>query len=264
MNYTKLFWRVGGSLVAMFLLGTGLLQLLGLLAYNTQQIDERIEIAERVGPEALSAVQVSVESGTVEIVGVRSSAITVTGKVTSGLLDTTHRESAQGDRYVIEASCPDGPASNHCDATYRIEVPDDLEVVVTSDNTDVTVRDLRGRVDVRTSNSPIRAENLTGTVSLETSNDVIDATALGSMITMLRTSNDRVRAEFVEAPRTVDIVSSNDNVAVVVPDTSASYAVDVRTSNGGQFIDIRTDPTSERSIRAHTSNADVEISYPRS
>ena len=257
MNATKLFWRIGGSLFAVFLLGMGLVQLVGLLAYNTQEVDRRVDAG------GLSAVDVSVESGTLEIIGVQSSAVTVTGRVTSGLLHTSHSEAVQGDRYVIESSCPKGPASDHCGAVYRIEVPERLTVNVTSDDTEVTVRDLRGRVDVRTSNSWVRAENLSGTVSLETSNDVIEATALSSSDTSLRTSNDRVRAEFVEPPGTFDGSTSNDDVSLVVPDTDDSYAVDVRTSNGEQRTDIRTDPSSDRTIRVRTSNANVEISYPQ-
>ncbi len=256
MSAGKLWWRIGGSVVTVGVLAMALVNLLGLLAFHRDPVDLTVVA------DGLRTLEVAVESGRVEIVGVEAPTLRVEGTVTSGLVNTRHDEVRDGDRYVVRSSCKGGPASNWCEVDYRIEVPADLTVLVDSDNSAVTVRDLRGTVDVRTTNSDLRAEALTGDVSLSTSNDDIIATGLGSGRTRLQTSNDRVRAEFARPPRDVEIATSNDSVDVVVPDTADTYAVDVETSNGNQRADIRTDPTSPRRLVVRTSNGDVRISYP--
>ncbi len=258
MSGAKLWWRIGGSLLTVGVLVIALLNLLGLLAFHRDPVELSVPA------DGLTTLEVDIESGRVEVIGVEAPTIRVEGTITSGLVDTRHSERVDGDRLVVHSSCKGGPASNWCEVDYRIEVPADMAVHVDGDNSAVTVRDLRGVVDARTTNSRIQAEALTGDVSLTTSNDDIVATSLGSERTRLTTSNARVRAEFAAAPKTVEIRSSNDDVDVVVPDTSAAYAVDLRTSNGNQRADVRTDPSSPRTIRVHTSNADVRVAYPAS
>lgn len=255
-RWPRLAWRIGGTLATLFLLGMALLQLVGLLAYNVRDIDHRVDAT------SLERLDVDIDSGSVEVIGVDASTISLTGTIRSGLVRSTHREVVQGADYVVTGECPDGPASNHCDTAYRIEVPDDMTVRIRVADGAVTLRDLRGTVDAATSNSAVRAEGLSGTVRLHTSNDQILATAMTSARSVFETSNDRVRAEFDAAPSSVRITSSNDRVDVVVPDTPDPYAVHIRTSNGGQRIDVRTDPSSDRTIDVRTSNDDVTVAYP--
>jgi len=253
---TKLWWRIGGSVVTVFVLAMALMNLLGLLAYHREPIDTDAPGA------GLTGLDVEIEFGTVEIVGVDSSTIHVEGTVTSGLLRTRHHEGIEGDRYLVSSSCKGGPASHFCEVDYRIEVPEGLAVRVDADDADVTVRDLRGRVDVRTSNRVVRADSLSGEVSLESSNDDVLASGMGPGAVRIVTSNARVEAAFSEPPERVEIETSNDDVDVVVPDTVDFYAVDLETSNGTPRAEIRTDPTSDRVLAVRTSNGDVRVSYP--
>jgi hypothetical protein len=252
----RLLWRIAGTLVTLFLLGMALLQLVGLLAYNVRDVNHRVDAA------GIDRLDLDIDSGSVEVIGVEATTISLTGTIRSGLVQSTHREGVQGAAYVVTGECPDGPASNHCDTEYRIEVPQDLAVHVRVGDGSVTLRDLRGEVDASTSNSVVRAEGLSGAIRLHTSNDEIVATGISSPRSVFETSNDRVRAEFDAAPSSVEVVTSNDRVEVVVPDTPSPYAVRVRTSNGSQRIDVRTDPSSDRTIDVRTSNDDVSVSYP--
>ncbi|MHB1138118.1 MAG: DUF4097 family beta strand repeat-containing protein [Microthrixaceae bacterium] len=258
MSAGKLWWRIGGSVLTVGVLAMALLNLLGLLAFHRDPVELEFDA------EHLTTLDVGIESGRLEIVGVESPTVRVEGTVTSGLVGTRHSERVVDDRLLLRSSCPGGPASSWCEVDYRVEVPADLTVRVDADNSRVEVRDLRGVVDVRTSNNRIEAESLTGDVSLTTSNDDVVATGLASSRARITSSNARVRAEFTESPDQVDIRSSNDDVDVVLPDTPDAYSVDVSTSNGNQRVDVRTDPTSERTVVVDTSNGDVRVVYPAS
>ena len=103
--------------------------------------------------------------------------------------------------------------SNYCEVTYRIEVPEALTVRVDARDAQVTVRDLRGAVDVATTNDVVRADSLSGEVSLESSNDDVLASGMGPGAVRIVTSNARVEAGFSEPPARVEIQTSNDAAA---------------------------------------------------
>jgi hypothetical protein len=256
MSATKLWWRIGGSVLTVVVLAMALVNLLGWLAYHQVRIDTD------ASADDLDALVVEVDSGSVEIVGVDSPTIHVEGTVTSGLVRTRHDELVDGERFVVRSSCPSGLLSNYCEVTYRIEVPEALTVRVDARDAQVTVRDLRGAVDVATTNDVVRADSLAGEVSLESSNDDVLASGMGPGAVRIVTSNARVEAGFSEPPARVEIQTSNDDVDVVVPDTDDVYAVDLSTSNGTPRAEIRTDPTSDRVLAVRTSNGDVRVGYP--
>ena len=256
MSATKLWWRIGGSVVTVVVLAMALINLLGLLAYHQVRIDTG------AAADDLDELLVEIDAGSVEIIGVDGSRIHVEGTVTSGLVRTRHHEDVEGERYVVRSNCPGGLLSNYCEVTYRIEVPAELAVRVDADDSQVTVRDLRGEVEVATTNEVVRADSLTGQVSLRSSNDDVLASGMGPGAVRIVTSNARVQAAFASAPDRVEIETSNDDVDVVVPDTVDFYAVDLQTSNGTPRSDIRTDPTSDRLIAVRTSNGDVRVGYP--
>lgn len=270
-RWPRLAWRIVGTLVTLFLLGTALLQLVGLLAYNERDVEHRVDAS------SLDRVEIDIDSGSVEVVGLDqggldeggldgsepgSRDLVVSGTIRSGLVRSVHDERVEGSSYVITASCASGPAADYCDTSYQLEVPEGLEVFVRVGDGDVTLRDLAGRVDASTSNSTIRADRLSGDVRLHTSNDAIRATGLRSPRAVFESSNDEVHAAFDTAPRSVRVRTSNDNVEIVVPDTPDPYAVQVRTSNGSQRVEVRTDPSSDRTIDIRTSNDDVAVLYP--
>ena len=49
---------------------------------------------------------------------------------------------------------------------------------------------------------------------------------------------------------------------VVLPDTPDAYAVDIDTDNGNVRNDVRTDPTSSRTITVSSDNGSVTVRYP--
>lgn len=251
----RLWWRVLGSLLAVVVLGWSLFWVVGLLAQHTEELDRS------VSAEGISGLRVTTDSGSVEVVGTKSRSISIQATFRSGLVDTTHSEARDGDTFVIDFSCPWLIGGGSCSADYRIEVPASLDVEVSASNSPVTLRGLDGNVRATTSNDRISVEDLSGKTYLSTSNGPINALGMAGKSTTLRSSNDRVRVEFVEAPELLDIRTSNDAVSVLLPDTPATFATDISTSNGDKSIEIRTDPRSPREIRVRTSNDDVSIGY---
>jgi hypothetical protein len=56
--------------------------------------------------------------------------------------------------------------------------------------------------------------------------------------------------------------SSAGSVEVVVPRGSDAYLVDAGSSAGSSTVAVRTDPASDRTIRAHSSAGSVQVHYP--
>ncbi|MGB3411650.1 MAG: hypothetical protein WBA45_10660 [Microthrixaceae bacterium] len=254
------WWRVLGSLAAVAMLGWSLLWVVTMVARHTEEFDKSVPAAEA------TSLRVEIGAGTLEIVGNDTSMISVRATFTDGLFDSDHTETFDGNTFVVTSECafsrgPLAGGPNGCAADYRIEVPSSLDVRVVATDTAVSLRGLAGKVDVRTSNNRISAEDLAGAVRLETSNDEIEAYRLGSGPVWMRTSNDRVTAQFSDSPDQVDVRTSNGSVSLMLPDTPAAFATDVSTSNGDTKTKIRTDPDSPRRIRVRTSNDDVSITY---
>ncbi len=250
----RVWWRVLGSVLAVGVLGWSLFVVVSLLAQHNVDIDRTVPAA------GVATIEVRLSSGSLEVAGSDTSSISLSGTLTEGLVKGDHSEALYGDTFLVKSTCP-LVGANSCSADYRIEVPRSLHVKVVSDNTSVTMRGLDGRVEVLTSNSPVRVDTLAGDTDLRTSNDSIDAVGLAGNSTTLVTSNGRVRAEFARSPRSVKIRTSNDSVSLLLPDTPATFATRVGTSNGDRSVEIRTDPGSERVIDVETSNDDVTVAY---
>ena len=76
------------------------------------------------------------------------------------------------------------------------------------------------------------------------------------------TDQGGVALRFDAEPQRVVADSDQGNVEVVVPQGEAFYRLDTDTDQGRVVRDIRTDPTSDRSITASTDQGDVILRYP--
>jgi len=256
-TWTRRVWTTLGSVLTVVVLASVLLQVLGVLGRSSVRVDRELSA------DGIEALVVDVTEGSVEIRGTDSTRIRVTGSVHSGLATTEHTERTEGTRFVVRARCPGITAANFCSVDHVIDVPRGLHVVVRSRNTSVVLSDLSGSVDVTTSDASVEADRLSGPLTIRTSNDSIDARDMRSTSNRFETSNGRVRAEFVVEPETVQVSTSEDSVAIVVPDTPATYAVGLDTSNDEQITSVRTDPSSPRRIDVDTSNGGIVVRYPR-
>lgn len=250
-------WLPIGSVLAVFALGFGTFNIVSVLAHE--------EVTETAAFEAagLEALRVRSDNGTVEILGGDRDDVALTAHVSHGLRRTTTSAEVRGDTLVVESDCPGFPMV-WCSVDYRLEIPDDLDVDVDTRNGRIEIRDVHGHVDVQSSNGPIDLARLDGPVDARTSNGPVEARGLRGERASVATSNGPVALSFAEPPTSVQVATSNGPVEIILPeDPDVAYSIDADTNFVGRTdIGVRTDPTSDRSIAASTSNGSVTVRYP--
>jgi hypothetical protein len=232
-------WLIVASLVTVPVLLYGGTQVASALAH-----EERTEIAE-FDAAGLQSVDVDNAAGSVRIVGVEDTdTVTVTARISDGWRATGHDVRREGDRLVVEGTCPMF-LSDWCNVRYTIEMPSDLAVAADTDNGRVELARIEGDIELRCDNGSVTATGIRGASRAEATSD-----------------NGGVRLEFLDPPDDVVATSDNGSVDVVIPDVGAiAYKVEADSDNGTVSFPVRTDPDGERTIRATSDNGDVTITY---
>jgi hypothetical protein len=250
-------WLIVGSLVTVPVLLFGATQVTSALAHEVHT-----EVSEfRAGN--LETVEIDNAAGSVRIVGVEDAdRVTVTARISDGWRSTGHDTRREGDRLVIEGTCPVF-LSDWCNVRYTIEMPSDLAVVAEADNGGVTVTDIAAEVEASSDNGRVELARVEGDVVLHSDNGSVTATGIRRASRAEATSdNGGVRLEFLDPPDDVVATSDNGSVDVVIPDVGGiAYKVDVESDNGTVSFPIRTDPDGDRTITAGSDNGDVTITY---
>jgi len=250
-------WLIVGSLVTVPVLLFGATRVASALAH-----EERTDVAE-FDAGGLQAVDVDNAAGSVRIVGVEDAdTVTVTARISDGWRATGHDVRRDGDRLVIEGTCPMF-LSDWCNVRYTIVVPSDLAVTAEADNGRVTVSDVAGGVEASSDNGRVELARIEGNVALHSDNGSVTATGIRRASRAEATSdNGDVRLEFLEPPDDVVASSDNGSIEVVIPDVGdVAYKVDAESNNGTVSFPIRTDPDGDRTITATSDNGDVTIAY---
>ena len=115
------------------------------------------------------------------------------------------------------------------------------------------IDDDNGSIDIRGADGPLRAT---------TDNGSVHATGVRSETVSVDSDNGSVEIEMVTPPLALEATTDNGRVDVVLPDTPDAYAVDIDTDNGSERNDVRTDPTSSRTITVSSHNGNVTVRYP--
>ncbi len=238
----------------MLLGGVG--RVIGELAERSEPVDEVVDA------DGLDALEVRLADSEVEVVGADVTDVTITGTVTSGLRGGEFRADRRDGRVLVTMTCGPWQAFHDCSADLRIEVPRAFEVTTDLPNSELTLRDLDGRVDASSSNSSMSVEGLGGPIRLRATNGGVDAVGLRAREVDIETSNDHVRTEFDVAPRRVVVRSSNGAATVVVPESDDFYRLELSTSNAETIAVVRSDPDSDRVLHVRTSNDDILVRYP--
>lgn len=249
-------WKIVATLVAVPVLGFGASGVASALAH-----EERTEVSE-FDAAGLQGIEVDNGAGSVRIIGVEDAeTVTVTARISDGLRSTGHEVRREGDRLVIEGSCPIFLA-DWCGVRYTIEVPSGLAVVAEADDGGVTVTDMAAGVHASSDNGPVELARVEGDVELHSDNGSVTATGLRSARTTATADNGSVQLEFGDPPRDVVAQSDNGSIDVVVPEVEDLYRVDAQSDNGTVSTSgVGNDPNSERTITATSDNGDVTVTY---
>jgi hypothetical protein len=247
-------WKIVGSVVAAGMLVGGTAQVASALAHEEHTETERVDAA------GVATLDVHNTAGSIRVVGVAGAdSITVRAHISDGLRATGHHIEQDGDRLLVEGSCPNF-LGNWCSTSYTIEVPTDIAVVARSDD-HIEVSDIEGDVDASADQSSIELARIGGAVVANSDQGRITGTDLRAGSVQAGADQGRIRLEFAEPPRAVAASADQGDVDIVLPDTGESYAVAVSTDQGNASYPIRTDPDSDRAITAESDQGDVTISY---
>jgi DUF4097 and DUF4098 domain-containing protein YvlB len=104
--------------------------------------------------------------------------------------------------------------------SYELEVPRDAEMTVSATNGGIAVRDVGGRIDLRTVNGGLALEDVSGDIRGETTNGGVQ----------LRMSGDSWKGPGL------DVRTTNGGIQLALPPT-LSAELDVRAVNGGLQVD---------------------------
>jgi hypothetical protein len=224
--------------------------------------EERTEVST-FDAAGLRSVDIDNASGSVRVVGVgEADTVTVNAHISDGLRPTGHDVHRDGDRLVVEGSCPVF-LGDWCNVRYTVEIPSDLPVVVHAADGRVTVTDVAADIEASTDNGRVELARIEGNIELHSDNGSVTATSVREASRAKATSdNGDVRLEFLDPPDDVVATSDNGSVEVVLPDTGELYQVDAHSDNGTvSTAGVGTRPGSDRTIRAESDNGDVTITY---
>lgn len=205
-------------------------------------VTERTE-SDVVDAAGIERLLVETGNGRITVTAGDTDEIDVTARLREsdeGDADWVVRE--EGDALVVEGRCDDG-WFDECSVGFEIVVPADLGVDVETDN---------GRIDL---------DGLAGPVTAETDNGSIAAGALRSSRVQVDSDNGRIDLRFTDVPDDVTATSDNGSIVVRFPDDGAAHDVSTTTDNGSVTVDVRTDPTSARTIDIETDNGSIEVAY---
>ncbi|MGH9133066.1 MAG: hypothetical protein ACRDZZ_03955 [Ilumatobacteraceae bacterium] len=247
-------WLAAGSVLAVAGFAWGAFNVVDLLAHEVTTVSDTFDA------HGVSVIDIENDAGRVVVIGTDADEITIEARVSDGLRDTGNSYRVVEDRLEIRGTCP-LLGSMWCSVDYRIEVPGDVALDIDADDR-VEIVDVRGALTVDTDNGRIEIRGAEGPLAVSTDNGRIDASGVRS--TQISAGSDNGSVEIVMAvpPDRLDATSDNGRVEVVLPDTLDTYAVTTDTDNGTVRNEVRTDPTSPRTINLSSDNGDVTVRYP--
>lgn len=240
--------------IGVVILITGGLSLVSLLMRTSETETLRFD-------EAVSAVEIDADAGSVEIVGAGES---------KGAGVTVTRQWGLGDRPVVDGEVVDGTLrlrgdcsngwlfwwANPCSTSFVVTVPSDVAVVVETAAGSVDLRDITDGATVRTSAGSIDLVGVGGTLDLRTSAGSIEGDVASAEIDAV-TSAGSIAITDTVVPERIVARSSAGRVEIVVPDEV--YRVETSTSAGSEHVEVDTSGDSSRLISVTSSAGNVSV-----
>ena len=245
-------WTILGTIIAVAGLGWGAFNVIDLLAHGETTAHRTFAAAD------VHTISVDNDNGRVVVVGTDTETITLDAEISHGLRDTGYDWNVVEGVLEVEGHCPMF-GSYWCDVSYRLEVPNGIDVVINSDNDRVLVSDIDGDVQINADNGRVELARLSGTVNAETDNGRVLGEALSSESVTASSDNGRIELDFVDAPAYVEARTDNGSIEIALPDVEEGYNVDARTDNGSEDVVVVDDPTSTRTVIAETDNGSVTV-----
>lgn len=143
-----------------------------------------------------------------------------------------------GDTLILKTPC--GFGAVNCGGDYTVAVPEGLALEVKSDNGDVEANGFEGEIAVNNQNGDVTLEGVTNTVRAESTNGGIE----------IRTT---------KPVTSIDTHSTNGDITIEVAGGDAKYRIETETTNGEKDVALQSDESAKQSIKAITTNGDIQI-----
>ena len=140
---------------------------------------------------------------------------------------------------------------------YRIEVPAETAVRVSTGAGAVDVDGISGEVDVRTSAGRVTLANLSGRVRATTQAGQVRGSGLTAVEVDAQSNAGEVSLAFDAPPDRVEARTNAGSVELAVPDQR--YAIDAGSYAGRTQVDVANDPAAPHRLVAHSNAGQVRV-----
>lgn len=135
----------------------------------------------------------------------------------------------------------------------RIDVTGVAAADASNDSGSVTVRSVKGAVQVHSDSGRVTVDGVGGPLVLTTDSGSIHATRLAAAAVRARSDSGRVELAFAAAPTDVNATTGSSSLHVMVP--GGPYNVDADTDTGGKHVaGVPHDPRSPRRLYLRTDS----------
>ncbi len=190
--------------------------------------------------QGVRVVEVDVDAESVEVVTGPGDVTRLERSIAWSAGRPTLRQEQVGERLVVGSACPFS-FGRGCSGRVRLVVPAGT------------------RVTAHSSGGSVEVTGLDGVLDLSSSAGDVGGTALRAATVVADSSAGDVDLRFSAAPTRVRATSSAGDVAVALPEGPEAYRVDAGSSAGSRDVRVRTDPSSRRTVFAHSSAGDVAV-----
>jgi hypothetical protein len=146
-----------------------------------------------------------------------------------------------------------------CSVDLDLVVPADVPVRVSAGS--ARLADLTGAVTVDGSAGEVHLERLSGPLRLNLGAGEIEANDLTSADVRAGAGAGHVRLGFARPPREVEARAGAGEVEIELPRGPTTYRVEASAGAGDTHVAVRTDPDSERIIRADAGAGRASVVY---
>lgn len=146
-----------------------------------------------------------------------------------------------------------------CGHHIDLTIPPDADLVIAADN--VTVADTTGSIRIRSGGGAAELERVAGPLDVQVGGGAIVGRDVRSTDVEASAGGGSIEIDFSRSPQWVDVSAGAGHIELVLPRGDAAYRVAADAGVGEAQVGVRTDPASDRVVRARAGAGDVVVRY---
>ncbi|QKG21165.1 lipoprotein [Actinomadura verrucosospora] len=174
------------------------------------------------------------------------------------------KESLQGDVLTVSARCPGAGRFYYgweCGAEITVQVPAGVRVSAASGSGQITVRGVRGDLDLRTGSGEIRVAGSRGALRARVGSGTIHGTGLASPDARVTVGSGELDLRYAEPPRLVEVSATAGSLKLIVPEGARYRVEDWNGSGDAHLNQALVDGRSDRLISVRSGSGSTYLDY---